>query len=399
MTRNLLLFLGERPDAAIHWGVVDGEGVEETGYLFNAEALETLGPRQGDVDRIIAYLPAEQSTLISVPAPPKTSSKFIAAAAFMLEDELSEPIENIHFVTHKTGDSGLAIAARDNIVSAWRDAFAEAGVELDILTTDAAALIDISDDCIVIRNSARTIVANGANAFACDNDLLDIVSSELVGDLSDKRVQCLGEDNDLPDIFSDQETDWLGPLDDARRVEFYAQALDVAAPVNLLQGAYRKKMQWRAGLSQWRGAALIAAGLAAIGFATVALDAWRSGRASARWTSLAEQLHASSFPEASGVDPVTHARGMLSAGGDSGSFLILSARFTEALADNDEIQIDRIGYDSAQGRFSVSVRSQTDAAIEAFREELTRLGVTVRDNGGYRQSRGQRVGELLAELS
>ena len=152
-------------------------------------------------------------------------------------------------------------------------------------------------------------------------------------------------------------------------------------------------------LNTWRNVGVIAAGLGCLFLVSIAAEAWRNDRESNQWANLSQELHDQYFPDVTGADPVNHARIILASGTDSASFLLLSSRFAEAIEKNEEVQIDRIGFDSTQGRYTVSIRSQSDTAIEALRADLTAMGVTVRDNGGYRQSRGQWIGELLAEMS
>ncbi len=399
MTRRLMVFLGETPGDPISWGLLDNGQLIEGGRLRDAEGLRSLRKHQDDVDLSAAFLPGEQSILRRMETPPKSPAKFRAAAAFILEDELSEPIEAVHYVVQHGGAGGRILGVRDEIIRGWRDVFEAEKLEFDIVTTDAAALLGAGDGVIVIRDRVRTACGAPHTAFACENTLFDALAGDLLGELGDMRVQCLGEDGELPACFSGVQIDWLGPYDEAQRFEFFDSALDAATPINLLQGTYRRKLQWRAGFAPWRRAAVIFSGLAFLALAGVAADARKQDRIRDRWAALADELHQRSFPEAADADPVAHARALLQAGGDNATFILVSNILSSALEGKDDVQIDRIGFESANGRFSISVRGQSDDAIERLRRELTDLGVTVRDNGGVRQSRGFRVGEFLVELS
>ncbi|MEO0881078.1 MAG: hypothetical protein AAFY22_15370, partial [Pseudomonadota bacterium] len=81
MTRNLLLMLGDRIDAPLHWGVVENDSVVENGRLESGLDLSGLTIRAKKADKVTAILPGEQSVIKKIDAPPKAASKFQAVAA------------------------------------------------------------------------------------------------------------------------------------------------------------------------------------------------------------------------------------------------------------------------------------------------------------------------------
>ena len=399
MNTILLIFPGDDLDASIPWGMVENGSLLEAGRIADASALPGLRRRAEEADVVAALLPGEHAAIHHIAAPPKAAAKFKAAAAFMLEDELSEPLESIHFVTHSVPTGGFVVATKTALMDRWMDAFDSAKIDLSLLSTDAAILIGNEEDAVLLRGKSRTVAACRTLAFACENALFDITGQSFAEEVGDASIQVLGEEDDLPDFIRDLSPEWLGPFGKAKLFELFADAVSKNKPANLLQGPYRRKTKWRAEAGVWRNAALIAAGLATIVFASVAAEAWRNDRISQQWAALGRMIHEQNFPDRSSVDPVSNARAMLSTSSGNTSFLTLSTQFSDAIERNEDVQIDRIGFDRTQGRFTVSIRSTSDSAIEKFREDLTDMGVTVRDNGGFRQSRGQWVGELLAEAS
>ena len=153
MSQQLLIFLGESVMSPIQWGVVEDERLLEAGRIPGAEALGSLRRRQQETEKTIAFLPGEQAALRHMETPPKTAAKFKAAAAYLLEDDLSEPLEQIHYATQFSSNGGFILAIRDEIIQNWVDIFAAANLEVDVLTTDANALANISDDIILLRGN------------------------------------------------------------------------------------------------------------------------------------------------------------------------------------------------------------------------------------------------------
>ncbi len=89
---------------------------------------------------------------------------------------------------------------------------------------------------------------------------------------------------------------------------------------------------------------------------------------------------------------------MLADGVKSASFLEMTALLTASLEGHDGVAIDRIRYDAARGQFVFSIRSESDAGIEAFRATLDANGLIATDSGGYRRSGEAFIGEMSARL-
>lgn len=398
MTQTLILFLGELPSSAIGWSILDGHRFLDGGNLNDASELSNLSLLSETVERVVGLVPAEQMIMREMATPPPSAKKFRAAASFILEDAISEPIDRLHYVTDRVASSGFILALRDRIVSEWLDAFNEAGIELDVLTSDAMCLCP-SDRITIIADEDRVIVGGGSQAFAGEVDLMESILPSMLDDIDINDLDIFGNAASLPATFAQDYSKNIAPLTQSNRAEIFAKAIGHEPPLNLLNGKYRKKVQWQSHVRPLRNVAALAASLLLVFFGVIAADAFKFGRIENQWAENAQSLHETSFPNANGESPVAHARRILTTGNANVSFLELSVRFAQAVAENDEVQIDRIGFDRAQNRFSVSIRATSDIAIENLRADLAERGVSVRDNGGYRQSRGQRVGELLAELN
>lgn len=403
MTRRLLIFLGQSIDAPILWGVVDEARMIEQRRLENAAGLSDLADLSQEVDETIAILPGEQVSLLHMPAPPKSVSKFKAAASLYLEDLISEPIEAMHVVTQGAAKnsganaSGRILSLRKTLMDEWRAVFASAELTLDIMTADTAVMMGV-DGVLVLRDEARTLLAARDIAYVCENPLFDGLDHQALASSAGEARAFMGESDGAPAFLRGDDFEWLGPLSEQQRFEFFARKMDAAAPINLLQGAYRVRRALKIDLSPWRRSGLIAATLAGLVMASMAAEAWQQDRIRERWARLTKTLHVETFPDAANIDPVTHARRVLGQGADSVSFLAVVDQFATAADGQDSFEIERISFDRVRGRFSVNVRSTTDTAIEGFRQSLAERGVVVRDNGGYRRSKGQWVSELLADV-
>ncbi|MEM9169869.1 MAG: type II secretion system protein GspL [Pseudomonadota bacterium] len=401
MTRRLLLFLGATPDAPVVWAATEGERVVKVGEAACVADLRPVALRVGETTAVVAFLRGEAAVWRVLDAPPKAASKLRAAARLLLEDELAEPAGVMHVaVTADTRAADRAravvLAVRDDAMRRWRDALAEAAITPAIITADAAVFAG-EDRVTVVRRNGRTVFGAPDAAGACENELFDAIAAGLLTEVGDQPATFFGDGDEPPAVLAGAALDERDARDADALVGAYAAALERRSPPNLLQGAYQPRSALLKRLPEWRRPAAIAAGVAALVLAGAAVDAWRLGRTADRWRALATQLHDKRFPDAVGVDPATHARAILRASDAGATFIGLTAKVAGAIADDDAVRVDRVGFDRPRGRVSVTVRSGGHEPIEAFRAALADDGLAMRDNGGFRRSGDELIGDLLAD--
>lgn len=395
MSNALILLLGLSPGAPIRWGRLADGRLLEGGRVENAASLSALASPVAAADVIAAILPGEQVALRRMPAPPKAEAKFRSAAAYLLEDELAEPIDDLHVAVAAQDGDGLAIAVRKRIVEDWLAAFAEAGIQPTVLTADYLLLPSGAAQGTAVLEEERAVVAAGGGGFAIETALLPEIARSAFAERPE-RLTVYGDPAAARLLAAAGAIEWLGPADDASLLGFYGALLDERAPPNLLQGAFRRRRAWAPALAPWRRSGLLlAASFAALAVFTVA-DAVRAGRTADRLEEASRAIHKAAFPDAVDKNPAAHARQILGSGGGGGSFLALAARFAEAVEVDNKVQIDRISFDAGRGEVVVSVRSDSDVDIEALKTRLAERGVAARDNGGYRRSGAFWIGELAA---
>jgi len=400
VSETLILVLGHSPGAPVHWAFLGSAGLVEAGVCPSAEALRQIAPRADAARRVAALLPGEQVAMRMIAAPPKNAGKFRAAAAYLLEDELAEGLEGLHIATAIKDGAGLAFAVKKSIMTAWLDAFAGAGLTPDFLSADYALLPSSTDTAVVIFESLRIIGAVDGEGFAAERPFADGLMTSLLHNEAIERVVAFGE-SDIERIdFAGKAVEWRGAADPASLFYLYHDGLghNNGAP-NFLQGAYRKKRDWRGALEPWRRTgALAAACLAGLLFVMIA-DGLRASRLATAFDDKAQSLHASTFPEAAERDPRAHARQILAAQSPARTFLHLSADFAGGIEEASDIQIDRIRYNAARNEFSVNLRFNDINDLERLKQSLAARGIEATEAGGVQRAGAQYVGELRIDLS
>lgn len=394
MSDLLLLMLGPAPGAPLRWGVFEAGRLTEGGWIDGGD-LSDLAPKALGADKLAALLPGEQVAVRAFPAAPRGGARRQAAARYLMEDELGEAADALKIAVAADRTPPIAVAARASIVEGWLAAFAAAGLDCDILSADYLALASNGEGATIIGEGERVIAAFSGLGAGVDRGLFADLAPQLFAE-HQGRIAVAGEaalGRCLPDP---EQADWLGDIDDARLLSIFGGAVLSRPPANFLEARFLNRKALAAALAPWRRAGLIAASLIGVLLLGVVVDAARAGREADRWNNAATALHREYFPDEAASDPVTFARRRLGQGGGEQSFLWLATRFSDALEGNEAVQIDRIRFNAARGEFIVSIRSDSDTAIEALKGTLAAAGVAAQDSGGYRSAGGIWTGELTA---
>lgn len=397
MTDLAVFKLGQSPQDPVAWGAFAAGTIGEAGRVANVAALASIAARLPAEARLVAVLPGEQAAMRAIPAPPKQSAKLKAAAAYLLEDELAEPIDDLHIIVSSGVPRG-AYAISKSLIASWLAAFDEAGVALSEMTVDFACIGGSETACIFAGDRDRIIASRGNAGFAAERDLAEAIAPAFIVAAGDAAIIAYGA-HDLVGRWANVPVERRPLPHEADLLALYGAHLSIKGAIaNFLSGEFRRKSAQAFKLGPWRCPATLAAGLAAAAIVSAAAAGIRDGRIASVYENSAEAMHKSAFPTFSGDDIRAHSRQILADGVQAASFLELSGRLTASLEGYDGVAIDRIRYDGARGQFVFSIRSNSDAGIEAFRAALDAHGLVGTDSGGYRRAGEAWIGEMSARV-
>lgn len=396
MTDLVVLKVGESPGDPVAWGAFDDARLSEAGRTDSVAALAGVIERFSEVTRIVAVLPGEQVALRDIPSPPKQASKLRAAAGFLLEDELAEAVDDLHVVLTSRADGVSAYAISKPLMKSWIDAFADAGVPVSGLCVDFALIGGGPSVCVVAADSGRIIAARGKAGFAAELALAEIVAPAFLQEAGDAAIVSYGAHEHVG-RWAVKPVERRPLSHEADLIALFGVNLRAKGEIpEFLSGEFRQRRQRSLQLGVWRRPGALAAGLAAALVALGAASGIKDWRIAERYETTAETLHKSAFPTFEGGDIRSHVRGLLASGAKTAGFLEMTARLTAGLEAHPGVSIERIRYDAARGQYVFSIRSASDSGIEAFRTGLLGAGIEASDNGGYRRTGDQWVGEMTA---
>lgn len=295
MAETLVIRLPDDAGDAASWLVTDATGARVAGMQRGPLSLAAAVAANR---RVVVLVPGTEVLLTEPELPVRGGTRLQQVVPFALEDTLADDVETMHFAVGKRGDrpgTPVAAVAHDRM-RAWQEQFSAAGLNVDAVYADAAALpvnpgqivVALEGPLAHIRKPGSLPVTLPADALAetlalagaLDPDpaiastqhlLVYVPQSEwpvrkaeveaLVDRCATLRVQLLPEG--------------LLPL----LAQQLASAVNEQPPINLLQGAYGKKGGLGADWGAWRIAAVLAGVLLVTHVGAQGIELWRLKRA------------------------------------------------------------------------------------------------------------------------
>ena len=394
MAEFLVIRLGHASNQEAEWIAVDNNGTRRgapTSGTLEQAALD-IGGRS-----VIVLVPATETITTTVYVPIRSGARLRAALPFALEESLADDVDNLHFasgVRRENRQLPVAVVARAKM-NEWLDALGNAGIKASQLIPETYGLaripgtlsILVDGDCIYFNDGADVefvmqgvrpsdaLVAAGALSDRSDDE------SESVSAAGHLVVYCEAADEER------WSHDWIALRHELHSVDINLLA-DGALPklavtvasgngVNLLQGRYGAKTDFRSQFRPWRNAAVLLLGLIILGFTAKGVDYYRLSQEEtalqARFTEEYRQIRPADTRDV--LDPINAVRsikqGMGAATGPQ-VFLPSLRQLSDAMAKNSAARIETISYRA--GVIDVRISSPDVATLDNIQKSVSASG-------------------------
>ena len=317
-------------------------------------------------------------------------------AQFAVEDEVAEPVEDLHVALGAAGEGGTrtihVVAAAD--MRRWSALLAGAGLaDADIV----AAHEGIPQGAAIIEGPQEILFRTPATSFALDAEApADLISSlapeapEAV--YGDRAGELAGRRSDGPAPASREA--WLVLL-----AGWLSQRED--APVSLRQGDHgiRRPLQLD-GLSRWRRVAALAAAVTVTWMGSVWLETAALTKEAAELRARTSGLVTAAVPDANGN--LQAALAQLREDQRVASSAVrpteMSAALYEAVVPAGNAEIRSLRFDGGAGRLIATVVFDNYSDADEIGRRLEQSGLAV-SLGGARQSGNRVLGEFTLEAA
>ncbi|QDF76896.1 MULTISPECIES: type II secretion system protein GspL [Shewanella] len=375
MSERLFIRLGRSAEQSCSWLVWSEQEQEiiASGELSDAQGLSTLTERAGNrpVDILV---PASAITLTSVQLPEKGQRQALKALPFMLEENLAENVDELHFVTGpRDGESlSVAVVAHEQMQT-WLSWLSEAGIKARQLVPDCLALplqecqwaaMKFGSDYL-LRTSAGSGVSLDAAWFQAALPKLAVRQEETpitLANYSDLEIQGV-EVKPLP-------------LDLPMLV--LAKGI-LNAPLNLLSGIYTPKREYSKHLMVWRNAAIVVLVALVLALVNKGLNIHHMNVE----REALQQQTADIFKQVMGSSRIVNVRSQMEsqlrtlqgAGGGVAFFTMLDD-MAEGFNKVPDLKPTSLRFDSGRNELRMQITAKSYAQIEEFKEIIsTRFNV------------------------
>lgn len=394
MAEFLVIRLGQAPDSTVTWVAADDNGTQRgrpaSGTLEQA-ALEAAGRA------VIALVPATDVLTTSVRMPMRSGARLRAALPFALEESVADDVDTLHFASGTRRESGeipVTIVARAKLED-WIARLGEVGIEASRIVPENYGLARIPGTASVLVDRDLVFFNDGEdNEFVLQgaNPSDALVAA---GMLSDKHDAEQGDDEATGHLVAycesaDEERlshDWIALRHELHSVDINLLqdgvlprlAVTVASGngVNLLQGRYGEKTDYKEQLRPWRSAAVLFLGLLVAGFAAKGVDYYRLTQEEAslrtQFTTEYRQIRPGDTREL--VDPINAVRSIRQGLGTvSGPQVFLPSlrQLSEAMSQNAAARIETISYRA--GIIDVRIISPDVATLDNIQKAVSESG-------------------------
>ncbi len=394
MAEFLVIRLQPASDQDVEWIVVDDNGTRRSRPASGSLEQAAIEVRNRTV---IVLVPATDVLATSVRIPVRGGARLRAALPFALEENLADDVESLHFASGTRRESGelpVAVVARAKM-DEWTSALSDAGIKAAQIIPETYGLARIPGTMSVLVDGDCILFNDGADIEFVMQGVRPSDTLVAAGMLTDRT----DEDQDAADnaghllVYcepADEERlshDWIALRHELHSVDInllpdgvlprLAVTVASGSGINLLQGKYSDKTDYRAQFQPWRTAAALLLGLIIVGLVAKSVDFYRltqeEATLQAQFTEQYRLIRPGDTREV--MDPLNAVRSIkqgLGAATGPQVFLPSLRQLSDAMAQNASARIETISYRA--GVIDVRITSPDVATLDKIQKSVSASG-------------------------
>lgn len=394
---QLVIRIGSQPADKVNWLVWSEQEQEiiASGVLDSAAEIQTLPERTGQ-DSCILIVPGSEVTLKAVELPAKANRKLLSAIPYMLEDELSEDVDDLFFAWHKQVDKHQQMAiVRHAVMQGWIDAIESAGLFCDKILPDFLCLPHQDEKWQAIQLEAEVIIRQGDwQGLTGEQSWLETVV-ELHAKRQEDKIQIEFSTEPYFHNLANTEISYQpGPLP----MQTMAQQA-VKQGFNLRQEKYKTKKRGKSQAHQWRLAAVLAGVAVLSTFVDKGIQASQLEKQQAQMQEQIREEFRRAFPETKRIvnvrSQMKQKMEALEQGGSGVSMLAMMSQLNQAFAAS-KITPQTLRFDRSRSELRMQAIADGYEALETFKRLAEQQGFTV-EQGAINNRENQVIGSLMVK--
>ncbi|WP_428775594.1 type II secretion system protein GspL [Vibrio sp.] len=377
MNEYLVVRLNSQRTDAIQW-LVWSESRHEviaSGELAGWHELDRL-TEYADKRQTIVLLSAKQTILRSVDIPAGASRQFESMLPYLLEDEIAQDVEQLHFTLLAKQQGQALICALDRI---WLETLlAECkalGIEIKRVLPDVLALPLNPEGLSAVEIAGQWLIRKGEySGISVDHDWFAMLAaSDWVK--QEQQFLPLVAYSPLPELQLDPQQEWQ--QGEAELVMQLLAEQAIKSRVNLLTGPFKPKSSvWRY-WSIWRKAAVAALVLLVISAASSLLQIHQYQTQADQYRAESERIFRAALPGKNKIPTVSYLKrqmddelAKLGGGGDQNVLMNWLLKLPVTLRKVEDMNLLSVKYDGSRQELRLQAQSKDFQSFEQARVEL-----------------------------
>jgi len=258
MAETLLIRLAPAAQGFRDWLLLDEQGQGKG-------PVQSGAPDEGvinSIHHVVVLVPGCELSLFEVQVPGRNRQRVIRAVPYVLEEQLADEVEDLHFALGAVGEDNrypVAIVERSRM-DYWQDLLRERGISASQWVPDILAVPSDGGWSLLVDGGMVLVRSGNYAGFATDSENLEF-SMLQVKEQAPESARVFGSTVlDLQGVDLDLVEDPAQPL------ELLARGYTQGPVIDLLQGAYSRREEWGRLFRPWKtSAALLLAGVVLTG--------------------------------------------------------------------------------------------------------------------------------------
>ena len=378
MSEFLTVRLSSQKQAPISWLVwsTDQQDVIASGELAGWHELEELTDYAAQRTTIL-LLSASDLILTDVEVPPGGSRQFESMLPYLLEDDIAQDVDDVHFSVLSKRDGIAYIAGIDR---GWftycLTKFAEIGIEIKRVMPDVLALPQADTPLTAAQIGPQWLIRKGDwQGIVMESDWLPVlVESDWVK--AEQSPLALTSYTELPALPLDEDQHWSVKPNEMVMKLLAQEACQ--SRMTLLSGPFKTKSSWLKHWHTWRLPTYSALALIVVTMVYSAFEANRFEQQAQAYHQESERIFRTIFPNKRRIPTVSYLKRemqgelqLLSGSGGSDTVLNWLQVLPESLKSVKDMKIQSLKYDGDKGELRVEATSKNFPSFEKARVQLS----------------------------
>jgi len=373
----LTVRLSRQTDAPIPWLVwsVSQNEVIASGELSHRNELDQLIP-YAKQRTTIALLDSRDVLLSECEIPAGASRQLDSMIPYLLEEEIAQDVEELHYTILNRGAGRASVAAVDEkYLAGWLKRFRDAGIELKRVLPDVLAMPLIEQQISALQIGKSWLFRKGLyQGMAADTQWLNTLFESDWCKQEESKLPITGY-TPAPDYPFDSEQQW-----NAAEPELVMALLTkgaIASPVNLLTGEFKPQSSMLKHIRIWRKVAIAACLFVAVLSVQQLLKVNQLEAEAKAYRAESERIFRSVFPDKRKIPTVSYLKRQMNdeasrLSGNSGGETVLDwlADLPQVLANQPAVEIQTIRFDANRGEVRIEMLMADFQTFEVIRSRL-----------------------------